>query len=258
MTDLGNFVYYRTYSRWLDEEGRRENWWETVRRAVEFNTSLAPTPKQEIEKLYDNIFNLRQFLSGRTFWTGNTEVSRKYSLSNFNCASIVIDNYRMFSELFYLLLVGAGVGVRVLPEDVSKMPKIRTDIKLINKSYVPVPKKDRIEYTSVIFEDDMAEIVVSDSKEGWCQALERYFDILTTKQYRKVNTIIMNYDNIRPLGERLKTFGGTASGHTAIENIFTKIDKILSKHKDQQYYRLLRCFVSYAQLSADRNCLFRL
>lgn len=38
MTDLGNFVYYRTYSRWLDEEGRRENWWETVRRAVEFNT----------------------------------------------------------------------------------------------------------------------------------------------------------------------------------------------------------------------------
>ena len=147
MTDLGNFVYYRTYSRWLDEEGRRENWWETVRRSVEFNTSLAPTPKQETEKLYDNIFNLRQFLSGRTFWTGNTEVSRKYSLSNFNCASIVIDNYRMFSELFYLLLVGAGVGVRVLPEDVPKMPKIRTDIKLINKSYVPVPKKDRIEYT---------------------------------------------------------------------------------------------------------------
>lgn len=238
MTDLGNFVYYRTYSRWLDEEGRRENWWETVRRAVEFNTSLASTSKQEIEKLYDNIFNLRQFLSGRTFWTGNTEVSRKYSLSNFNCASIVIDNYRMFSELFYLLLVGAGVGVRVLPEDVVKMPKIRTDIKLINKSYVPVPKKDRIEYTSVIFEDDMAEIVVSDSKEGWCQALERYFDILTTKQYRKVNTIIMNYDNIRPLGERLKTFGGTASGHTAIENIFTKIDKILSKHKDQQYYQM--------------------
>ena len=33
MNQLGNFVYYRTYSRWLPDEQRREYWWETVRRA---------------------------------------------------------------------------------------------------------------------------------------------------------------------------------------------------------------------------------
>ena len=43
MNQLGNFVYYRTYSRWLPEERRREYWWETVRRAVEYNCSLVPT-----------------------------------------------------------------------------------------------------------------------------------------------------------------------------------------------------------------------
>lgn len=82
---LGSFVFYRTYSRFLPEEGRRERWWETVRRAVEYNCSLAPTPVDEAEKLYDNIFNLKQVLSGRTMFTGNTEASKLYPMSNFNC-----------------------------------------------------------------------------------------------------------------------------------------------------------------------------
>jgi anaerobic ribonucleoside-triphosphate reductase len=45
MNQLGSFVYYRTYSRWLPEEKRREYWWETVRRSVEYNCSLVPTTR---------------------------------------------------------------------------------------------------------------------------------------------------------------------------------------------------------------------
>ena len=86
MNQMGNFVYYRTYSRWLPEEKRREYWWETVRRAVEYNCSLVPTSKREAEKLYENIFHLKQFVSGRTFWVGSTEVSSHYPMSNYNCA----------------------------------------------------------------------------------------------------------------------------------------------------------------------------
>jgi len=33
---LGEFVYYRTYSRWIDQESRRETWIETVDRYVGF------------------------------------------------------------------------------------------------------------------------------------------------------------------------------------------------------------------------------
>ena len=64
MGQLGAFVYTRTYSRYLPRVGRREFWWETVRRAVEYNCSLAPTSREEAEKLYDNIYHMRQFLSG--------------------------------------------------------------------------------------------------------------------------------------------------------------------------------------------------
>ena len=126
MKQLGSFVYYRTYSRWLPQEKRREYWWETVRRAVEYNCSLVPTTKAEAEKLYDNVFHLRQFLSGRTFWVGGTEVSKHYPMSNYNCAFIVIDNFAAYKDLFYLLMVCAGVGLRILRIDVTKLPKIRT------------------------------------------------------------------------------------------------------------------------------------
>ena len=45
MGELGSFVYSRTYSRYIPQLNRREFWWETVRRAVEYNCSLAPTTR---------------------------------------------------------------------------------------------------------------------------------------------------------------------------------------------------------------------
>ncbi|PKM52923.1 MAG: ribonucleoside-triphosphate reductase, adenosylcobalamin-dependent, partial [Firmicutes bacterium HGW-Firmicutes-5] len=133
MKQLGNFVYYRTYSRWLPEEKRREYWWETVRRSVEYNCSLVPTTKREAEKLYDNIFNLRQFLSGRTFWVGGTDVAKHYPMANFNCAFTVINSFNAYKDLFYLLMVGSGVGVRVLKSDVARLPKLRTSFEVIHE-----------------------------------------------------------------------------------------------------------------------------
>ena len=101
----------------------------TVRRAVEYNCSLAPTSREEAELLYDNIYHLRQFLSGRTLWVGNTAVADAYPMANYNCAFEVIDSYHAYHDLFYLLMVGSGVGVRVLKEDAEKLPKIHTNKK---------------------------------------------------------------------------------------------------------------------------------
>ena len=48
------------------------------------------------------MFNLRQFLSGRTMWTGGTEVSVKHPMANYNCAFELINNVEAFCDLFYL------------------------------------------------------------------------------------------------------------------------------------------------------------
>lgn len=238
MNQLGSFVYYRTYSRWIPELKRREYWYETVRRAVEYNCSLAPTTREEAEKLYDNIYNLKQFLSGRTLFTGGSEVSKKYGMSNYNCALTIADDFEAFRDLLYLLLVGAGVGLRVRKKDVNKLPSVRGDIKLISKAYVPKNPRDRIEYTNLEYEDDMVEIVVGDSKEAWIQALDYFLKFFYLKEFRKINTIIMNYDNIRPAGERLKTFGGYSSGYAPFMEMIEKTYKILIK--DNKGYKKLR------------------
>lgn len=241
MGELGSFVFYRTYSRYIKEKGRREYWWETARRAVEYNTSLAKTSPEEAQKLFDNVFNLKQFLSGRTFWIGNTEVSRHYPMANFNCAFEVIDSFESFKDLFYLLMIGAGVGVRVLKEDVKDLPKIRTDYNLIHKDYTPIPMEDRLENTSLNFiSEDKAEIIVGDSKEGWVQSLDFYFSILSSHDYRKVKTIIIDYSNVRKKGEMLRTFGGTASGHESLKQMFIKIDQVVRKKAISQNHKRVK------------------
>ena len=227
MNQLGTFVYYRTYSRWLEEERRREYWWETVRRVVEYNCNLAPTSILEAEKLYDNIFNLKQFLSGRTFWVGGTEIARKFPASNFNCAFSVIDSFEAFKDLFYLLMIGTGFGFRVLKEDVDNLPKIKTNLEVIHKDYIGIEKKQRQDNTSLMFNDETVEIVIGDSKEGWTQSLDYYFKMLWDKDYREIKRVIFNYNHVRPKGEKLKTFGGTASGFESIKTMFYKIENII-------------------------------
>ena len=223
MGELGSFVFSRTYSRYIPELGRREFWWETVRRAVEYNCSLAPTTREEAERLYDSVFNLRQFLSGRTMWVGATRVSETYPMANYNCAFEVIDDYRAYHDLFYLLMVGSGVGVRVLKDDADRLPMIRTNLEIIHKAYNPRAKEKRLEYTNCSFSGDTATLAIGDSKEGWAQAIDRYFEILTNQEYNKIDRIMVEYDSIRPRGERLRVFGGTASGY---ESMMTMLDKI--------------------------------
>lgn len=228
MGQLGSFVYTRTYSRYLPESGRRELWWETVRRAVEYNCSLTPTSQEEAEKLYDNIYHMRQFLSGRTMWVGNTPVSAAYPMANYNCAFEVIDDFHAYHDLFYLLMVGSGVGVRVLKEDAGKLPKIRTDVRIFHRAYEGRPRESRLEFTNLSFAGARAAIEVGDSKEGWAQALNYYFEILTNREYVKIREIEVVYDSIRPRGERLHTFGGTASGYGSMMIMLDKIHRVIA------------------------------
>lgn len=244
MTELGEFVYYRTYSRYLPEQKRRETWLETITRTINYNLGLElefieknrswmdkekviRRLRREALELLDNMFNLRLFASGRTMWIGGTPVSKLYPTANFNCAFIVIDDFQAFCEMFYLLMVGAGVGFRTMPYDIEKLPPYRTGIKLTAKPYVPIPKEFRNENTELHIDGNKAQIIVGDSKEGWVQALDTYFKLLTSPQHETVNEIEIVYDHVRPKGERLVRFGGTASGHESLKIMFEKIHRVM-------------------------------
>ncbi len=252
MNELGMFVFYRTYSRWLPHQKRRETWKEAVTRAVEYNVSIAfkqfnkndyPLNKEQYNKiriegetLFDNIFNLRQFLSGRTHWVGGAEsgVADKFPLANFNCAFIEMTKWEDLCDLFYLLLVGTGVGFRCSKKNASKFPPIRTDFTLSHSPFNPVEPDERLEKTII---NDMGngyvKIYVGDSKEGWVSALRFFYMFLISEDWEDVKHIKISYNSIRPKGERLKTFGGTASGHEPLRDMFDGFEKVLKGKMDE-------------------------
>lgn len=225
MDNLAKLVYYRTYSRWLPDEGRRETWKETCVRAVEYNCSLAPTSIYEAQRLFDNMFNLKQFISGRSLWIGGSEASKKTKLANFNCSFVVIDSIKSLCDLFYLLMVGTGVGVRILPSDVEKLPTFRDDVKLLAQYNKNSTKQRGREYTITEQEDDMFVIKIGDSKEGWVDALRAYLNFMASPS--ECNNILIDYTEIRVKGATLSSFGGTASGYESIMDMFTKIHNVI-------------------------------
>ncbi len=247
LTPLGEFVYTRTYSAWLPHETRRERWAETVRRAVDYNCSLAPTPVEEAEKLFDNIFHTRQFVSGRTLWVGGREVAYKYPTANYNCSSITIDSFDAIRDVLYMLTVGTGVGFRVLPEDVNKLPKINPYIVLDFLPYKPVAKAWRQEQTTLTTRElpHYVEflLTVGDSKEGWADAVRKYFEVLEASyalSNRPFYDIVlrMEFSHVRPAGERLKTMGGRASGPEALMQAIANIHATVSNEDKDDVYTL--------------------
>lgn len=246
LSNIGEFVYLRTYSRYLDDKNRRENWFETVLRTTEYNVNLGIQFKkqnnfevnmdkeiEEAEKLFDNLFNLRTFTSGRTLYMGGTDIVKEYPLSNFNCCFTLIEKFHDFVDVFYLLMLGAGVGIRIDKEFISKMPKVRK-ASLINKYDSDIRSKlskEELENTILIINEDTpkkAVIKVGDSKEGWCNALDIYFQLVSSEKYKDIESITVDYSFVRPAGERLKRFGGRASGYGSLKRMFEKIGHVIN------------------------------
>jgi ribonucleoside-triphosphate reductase (thioredoxin) len=252
LSNIGEFVYLRTYSRYLEDKKRRENWFETVLRTTEYNIRLGIEYKEannlpvvweeeikEAESLFDQLFHLRTFTSGRTLYMGGTEVVKQYPLSNYNCSFTNVETLEDLVDVFYLLMVGSGVGIRIDRNLVEKLPLTR---------HIPMEgryngmlryhtPKDTMEHTQAKTdsEDPLATIImVGDSKEGWCEALQTYFKIITSADFTNTNKIILDYSYVRPEGERLKRFGGRASGHKSIQRMFEKMNKVFERREDGQ------------------------
>lgn len=184
------------------------------------------------KKLYWKVDEIIETGKIEDVWCVEEPETHTFTLSNsiltHNCSFMAMDDVKKFSELIFVLMLGTGAGISVERKYVSKLPKVNTKIDIIHKNYSPVPKRQRKEHTELIEKSkDVLEIVIGDSKFGWSKAVDMYFEIVTSKQYSDVDFVLLNYDNVRPAGERLKTFGGFASGHVALQVMFEKINKLI-------------------------------
>lgn len=199
------FIYKRTYSRWLESEGRREHWEETVQRYFDFfRKHLVSSGKYTSEEFSEKeswikplVLNLHVMPSMRALWTAGPALEES-NVAGYNCSYISVDSLRAFDEAMYILMCGTGLGFSVESQFVSKLPEI-----------------------AETFYQTETTIVVKDSKIGWAKA---YKELLTLLASGQIPTI--DYSHIRPEGSRLKTFGGRASGPKPLQELFAFAIKI--------------------------------
>ena len=84
---LAEFIYYRTYSRWIDEEARRETWIETVERYINFMRENIGSrlDEKEYQEVKNAILNQEVMPSMRLMWSAGT-AARKTNVSAYNCS----------------------------------------------------------------------------------------------------------------------------------------------------------------------------
>jgi len=203
-TDYQSFIHKSRYARWLDEEGRRESWAETVSRYISniVKPNIDDFTAKDIE---ESILDLQVMPSMRSMMTAGPAADRDNTCM-YNCSYLPIDDPKAFDEAMFILLCGTGVGFSVERQFISKLPE--------------VPE---------LFDSDTT-VVVKDSKEGWAKSLRQVMALLWAGEVPQ-----WDVSRVRPAGARLKTFGGRASGPAPLVDLFNFVVRIF---KDAQGRRL--------------------
>jgi ribonucleoside-triphosphate reductase (thioredoxin) len=214
---LGMLVYMRTYSR-IKEDGKNEQWWETVRRVVEGTYTIQ---KEWIEKhrlgwnpwqaqrsaqeMYDRMFTMKVLPPGRGLWAMGTDIITKKKLTPalFNCNFISTENIKdnpSFPFVFAMDMLMCGVGVGF-------------DTK--GSEQIQVKSQSNNEFN----------FIVPDSREGWVESLGYVIDSFFGNSQKPK----FDYSKIRAEGATIKTFGGTSSGYKPLKELHDRVTEILTK-----------------------------
>lgn len=231
------FIALSRYCRWDEKKQRRETWSEVCDRVIKFWSKQFPNEKEIIKKVFEAQRNLKLVGSMRANMTAGKALERDH-VAGYNCSYTTMAGYGEtlelehdkldepvvvhlktpvdFDEMMYILMCGTGSGFSVERQYIVNLPKIgkplnRRGYLANNKNYPGVDKED----ISVI-DRKTNTIHVADTKYGWASSLR----ILIFELYNGNFDINWNTSALRPSGEKLKVFGGRASGPAPLEELF--------------------------------------
>ncbi len=191
---LGQFVYYRSYSRWIDAESRRETWIETVDRYIGFmKENLGNKLKDaEYKEVREAILKQEAMPSMRLLQFAG-KAARSTNVCAYNCSFTAPESFQDLAEIMYISMCGTGSGWAVESTNVEKFPQIlmQTGEKLPTH-------------------------VIPDSKEGWADALT-----IGMKAWASGKDIDFDFSQLRAEGTRLKTMGGKSSGPAPLQRLLS-------------------------------------
>jgi ribonucleoside-diphosphate reductase alpha chain len=206
---LSDITVYMKYAKYIPELKRRETWQELVTRNMEMHIKTYPQLEKEIRENYMYVYKKQVLPSMRSMQFAGKPIEISPNRI-YNCAFAPVDDWRVFSEIMFLLLGGTGVGYSVQKHHVEVLPEIRK------------PNKER-----------GRRWLVADSIEGWADAVK----VLVKSYFFGGSNIEFDFSDIRPKGARLVTSGGKAPGPQPLKECLIKLEGILDSKEDGQKLR---------------------
>ena len=204
---LSDITVYMKYAKFIPELNRRETWEELVTRNKEMHQKKYPQIKDQIEEVYQMVYDKKILPSMRSLQFGGKPIEISPNRV-YNCAYLPIDHTDAFAETMFLLLGGTGVGFSVQKHHVDKLPEIKK----------PNPNRTR-------------RYLIGDSIEGWADAIKVLIEsYLGTKS----STPVFDFSDIRHKGALLVTSGGKAPGPQPLKDCIHNIKKVLDAKNDNE------------------------
>lgn len=209
LNEISKYIFTSKYARYNAELGRRETWEEAVSRVEDMHlrkfAHIDQKYLEEIRWAFDLVRDKRSLPSMRSMQFGGKAIEA-HEARMFNCSVMHVDSLRSFSEAFYLLLCGSGVGFGLSKRFLSRLPDL-------------VSAEDK---TGIVM-----TYVVEDSIEGWADSIEVLLDGYFKATPYSGRKIVFDYSRIRPAGAELKTSGGKAPGYEGLKAAHSKVKELL-------------------------------
>jgi ribonucleoside-triphosphate reductase len=232
----------RTYNRPTSDDGKQfETWEETVARVIDHQAWLweralsRELNDQEYAELYDLeqlMLDRKVLMSGRTLWLGGTQVAKTREASQFNCSFTHVETVYDVVDVLWLLLQGCGVGFKPIVGTLNGFSKPIKNIRTIRSQRT---EKGGNEYNTETWDHETKTwtLQIGDSAEAWAKSIGK----LMAGKY-PADTLVLDFSQLRPAGERLKGYGWISSGDTAISVAYTAIANILNGRADSLLTRM--------------------
>lgn len=210
---VGEYVFLSKYSQTHD--GKKETWQEAMNRVMDmhlkrYSGMVKPEDEAEFSKMFAHAYSLyseqRVLGAQRALQYGGELMLEKHARF-YNCSSTYVDRVRVFEEIMYLLLCGAGTGYSV--------QHVHTD-------RLPVPKG---------FDNSKQaeKFVIPDTIEGWAEAVGK----MMTAYYYGGADIEFDYSAIRPKGAYIRG-GFKAPGPEPLRQAIEKCHHIITRIKGRK------------------------
>jgi ribonucleoside-diphosphate reductase alpha chain len=210
---LSDITIHMKYAKYVPSLNRRETWEELVTRNMDMHIKKFPQLEQEIRDNYKFVYSKKVLPSMRSMQFAGKPIEISPSRM-YNCAFAPINDYRVFSEIMFLLLGGTGMGYSVQIHHVEQLPEIRK----------PAVGKTR-------------RFLIGDSIEGWSDSIL----VLMKAYFFGGSKPLFDFRDIRQKGARLVTSGGKAPGPQPLKECLMKIEGILESKKNGDKLTPLEC-----------------